>query len=170
MKRILVIGFGNLDRADDGVAFHIINAVRRDLALDPLSENETGLEELGRPVDTAFIGQLVPEMIDLLVDYDRIVFVDAHVDTSLEHLHHAPVSPDEAGLTFTHHMSPATLLAFYDALHGCHPEGHLVSVRGVDFDFHRRLSPSTASFVLPAARQIMSLIRSQTSRIPGNAF
>lgn len=157
MQRTLVIGFGNLDRADDGVAFHIINAVRHELSLDALTENETGLDELGRPVDTAFIGQLTPEMIDVLEGYDRVVFVDAHVDPALDDLYCATVSPDEAGLTFTHHMSPATLLAFFDALHGSHPEGNLVSARGHDFDFHRDLSPATAALVKPAVQEILTL-------------
>jgi hydrogenase maturation protease len=158
MIRTLVIGFGNLDRADDGVAYHVVNAFRRRLGQAELVEDNTGLEELGAPVDSVFIGQLVPEMIDLLDDYERVVFVDAHVDPSLNDLYCAAVSPDEAGLTFTHHMSPATLLAFYKALNGRDLEGHLVSIRGIDFDFHRDLSVETVTLVEPAVEQIMSLL------------
>jgi Ni,Fe-hydrogenase maturation factor len=109
-------------------------------------------------VDSIFIGQLVPEMIDLLEGYDRVVFVDAHVDPALEDLYCAAVSPDEAGLTFTHHMSPATLLAFFKALNGRDLEGRLVSIRGRDFDFHRDLSPDTATLVEPAVERILALI------------
>ena len=46
MPRTLIIGFGNLDRADDGVAFYVINALRRRLGQKALSEEDTGLEEL----------------------------------------------------------------------------------------------------------------------------
>lgn len=157
VRKTLVIGFGNLDRADDGVAFHIINAVRRALGLSPLAENETGLEDLVHPMDTAFIGQLTPEMIDVLEGYNRVIFVDAHVDPAVADLYCTSVSSDGAGLTFTHHMSPATLLAFFEALHGHAPEAHLVSVRGGDFDFHRNLSPATAALVAPAVEKIMQL-------------
>ena len=157
MKRTLVIGFGNLDRADDGVAFYIINALRCELGENPLPESETGLEDLGRPVDTAFIGQLTPEMIDVLEGYDRVIFVDAHVDPGVDDLYCTAVSPDEAGLTFTHHMSPPTLLAFFEALHGHAPEGYLVSIRGYDFDFHRDLSPATAALIALAVKKIMHL-------------
>jgi hydrogenase maturation protease len=158
MNRTLVIGFGNLDRADDGAAFHVVNAFRRRLGQAELTEDDTGLEELGAPVDSVFIGQLVPEMIDLLGDYGRVVFVDAHVDPALDDLHCAAVSPDEAGLTFTHHMSPATLLAFFKALHGRDLEGHLVSIRGLDFDFHRDLSAGTLALVEPAVERIAALL------------
>lgn len=158
MKRTLVIGFGNLDRADDGVAFHVVNALRRRIGQAALEEDNTGLEELGSAVDSVFIGQLVPEMIDLLEEYDRIVFVDAHVDPNQKNLYCGTVSVDEAGLTFTHHMSPATLLAFFKALHGRDLEGHLVSVRGRDFDFHRTLSPETLVLIEPAVDRILALV------------
>ncbi len=166
MTRTLVMGFGNLDRADDGVAFHVVNAFRRRLGQASLEEDNTGLEELGAPVDSVFIGQLVPEMIDLLEEYERVVFVDAHVDPALDDLYCAAVSPDEAGLTFTHHMSPATLLAFFKALHGRDLEGHLVSIRGRDFDFHRDLSPETLSLIEPAVDRILSLL-GHTVKDPG---
>ncbi len=168
MTRTLVMGFGNLDRADDGVAFHVVNAFRHRLGQASLEEDDTGLEELGAPVDSVFIGQLVPEMIDLLEEYDRVVFVDAHVDPALDDLYCAAVSPDEAGLTFTHHMSPATLLAFFKALNGRDIEGHLVSIRGRDFDFHRDLSPETISLVEPAVDRILGLL-GRTVKDPGSA-
>ncbi|HTZ39018.1 MAG TPA: hydrogenase maturation protease [Syntrophales bacterium] len=157
MTRTLVIGFGNLDRADDGVAFHVVNALRRRLGKTALEEDNTGLEDLGSEADSVFIGQLVPEMMDLLEGYDRVVFVDAHVDPALEDLYCAAVSPDEAGLTFTHHMSPATLLAFFKAIHGRDLEGYLVSIRGRDFDFHRNLSPETIALVESAVDRITTL-------------
>ena len=47
MSRTLVIGFGNIDRADDGVAYHVVNHLRRRLGKELLPEDETGLELLG---------------------------------------------------------------------------------------------------------------------------
>jgi Ni,Fe-hydrogenase maturation factor len=84
--------------------------------------------------------------------------VDAHVDPVLDDLYCAAVSPDEAGLTFTHHMSPATLLAFFKALNGRDLEGHLVSIRGRDFDFHRDLSVEAITLVEPAVDRILDLL------------
>ena len=44
--RTLIIGYGNIDRADDGVAYHVINALRRQWGMDILDGETTGLEAL----------------------------------------------------------------------------------------------------------------------------
>ena len=159
--RPLIIGFGNLDRADDGVAFYVINTVRRHLGQAPLPEDDTGLDDLGGTVDAVFLSQLTPELTDIMKDYNRILFVDAHVYENLEALHCLPVVPETAGLTFTHHISPAMLLALVQSLYQCEPAGYLVSIRGCDFDFHRVLAPETAALVEPAVRRILSELTDQ---------
>jgi Ni,Fe-hydrogenase maturation factor len=107
-----VIGYGNLDRQDDGVAYEVINALRQRLGQEPLSGEDTGLDRLGAQVDTVFVLQLAPELFDMLVDYDRVIFVDAHVRADLDSIHCALVQPEYASATFTHHMTPAMILAF----------------------------------------------------------
>lgn len=156
MNRTLVIGFGNLDRADDGVAYEVINALRRRLGQEKLPEEETGLDNLGRDVDSIFLSQLTPELMEVLADYDRLVFVDAHVYHDAQDLHCSSVSPEAASLTFTHHMTPSMLLALMKAILNREPTGYLVSVRGYDFDFHRDLSEQTKSQVDPAADFILT--------------
>jgi Ni,Fe-hydrogenase maturation factor len=47
MARTLVIGFGNLDRADDGAAFHIVNRLREGLGLSTLDEGAIDLSVAG---------------------------------------------------------------------------------------------------------------------------
>ena len=158
--RTLVIGYGNIDRADDGVAFCAVNALRRRLGQKILSEDNTGLDELGAEVDSIFLVQLVPEIMDVLAGYHQVIFVDAHVRERLDNLHCAPVSPEFAQSTFTHHMTPAMLLALLELLHCPCPTGHLVSIRGYDFDFHRDLSADTKALVKPAVEYILRLATS----------
>lgn len=153
--RTLVIGFGSIDRGDDGVAYHVINTLRRRLGHNPLAEDETGLEELGKPVDSVFLVQLAPELMDIMAEYDQVVFVDAHVLENVENLHCAPVVPEYAPATITHHMGPAMFLALLKALYRREPTGHLVSIRGCDFDFHRNLSEASRVLVEPAADYIL---------------
>ena len=160
MSRTLVIGFGNIDRADDGVAFQVINALRRRLGQTPLSEEDTGLEELGAAVDSVFLSQLTPELMDTLVEYGRVIFVDAHVYENLEDLHCSPVVPEYAPSTFTHHLTPAAFLALLKTLYGVEPIGRLVSIRGHDFNFHRNLSEKTSGLVEPAVDCILRIINS----------
>jgi hydrogenase maturation protease len=159
MSRTLVIGFGNIDRADDGVAFQVINALRRRLGQKALSEEDTGLEELGAPVDSVFLSQLAPELMDTLTEFGQVIFVDAHVYETLEDLHCAPVVPEYAPSTFTHHLTPGALLALLKTLYGVEPAGHLVSIRGYDFDFHRDLSTNTRALVESAADCILEILK-----------
>jgi hydrogenase maturation protease len=158
MPRSLIIGFGNLDRADDGVAYHAINALRRRLGQKELSEEDTGLEDLGRSVDSIFLSQLAPELMDTLAEYEQAIFVDAHVYENMDALHFASVLPEYTPATFSHHLTPGMLLALLKALHQREPIGHLVSIRGYDFDFHRDLSPDTKALVGPAVDRILQLV------------
>jgi len=155
MPRSLVIGYGNIDRADDGVAFAVINALRRRQGRMPLGEDETGLEALGVPVDTVFLSQLTPELMEALCDYERIVFVDAHVLPDAEGLYCQAVTAESAPSILIHHVTPGMLLALLKALYGREPAACLVSVRGYDFDFHRCLSPQTEALVEAAAVRIV---------------
>jgi hydrogenase maturation protease len=158
MSRALVIGFGNIDRADDGAAFFVINALRRRLGQNPLNEDETGLEELGAEIDSVFLSQLTPELLETLAAYQQVIFVDAHVYENVDALHCEPVSPEYTPSTFTHHLTPAAFLALLKALYHHEPAGHLVSLRGYDFDFHRRISAETEALVGPAVEYILRLV------------
>ena len=159
MSKSLVIGFGNIDRADDGIAYHIINALRRHLGQGALDEESTGLEDLNSKIDTVFLSQLTPELIDILTGYELIVFVDAHVDECLEPLHCEPVRLDSESTVFSHHITPAMLLVLLEALHHIEPVAYLVSLHGYDFDFHRELSPKVQSLIEPAVSKILELLK-----------
>jgi len=159
MPRTLIIGFGNIDRADDGVAFFVVNALRRRLGQKPLNEDETGLEGLGAEVDSVFLSQLTPELLETLAGYQRVIFVDAHVYENVDALHCEPISPEYTPSAFTHHLTPAAFLALLKTLYHLEPAGHLVSIRGYDFDFHRDLSPETEAMVGPAVEYILRLLK-----------
>jgi len=157
MSRTLVIGFGNIDRADDGVAYHIVNGLRRRLRQGMLHEDETGLEEIGAEIDSIFLVQLTPELMDVIIRYDKIIFVDAHVYEDVDNLYCTPVLPEFTPATFTHHLTPSMLLALLKSLHHREPAGHVVSIRGYDFDFHRDLSADTEALVEKAVDHILLL-------------
>ncbi len=168
MPRTLVIGFGNIDRADDGVAYHVISGLRRRLGQGMLHEDETGLEGLGAQIDSIFLVQLAPELMDVMIPYDKIIFVDAHVYENVDSLYCAPVFPEFTPATFTHHLTPAMLLALLKSLHHREPAGHIVSIRGYDFDFHRNLSADTVALVEKAVDHILLLHGSTDDQSPRN--
>ena len=80
-KKSLIIGYGNTYCHDDGVAFHIVNQIRKHLGFRELQPDEDGLDQLGHSLDTVVLHQLVPELIPTLGQYQTVVFVDAHMGT-----------------------------------------------------------------------------------------
>jgi hydrogenase maturation protease len=159
----LVIGYGNLDRQDDGVAYHVVNALRRRLGQDALGEDETGLEALGAQVDSVFVTQLGTDLLQVAAGYGMVIFVDAHVRTDVKALHWEPVRPEYASATFTHHMTPALFLALLQALHHHQAEGHIVSIRGQSFDFGRSLTAAAEAWVQPAVDRLLDLVSGSES-------
>ena len=166
MARTLIIGYGNPDRADDGVAFYVVNALRQRLGQKPLPPEETGMHELGADLDSVFFRQLLPESMETSAAYDRLVFVDAHIHANTTELSCVPVVPEFVSAPFTHHMTPAMFLAMIETLYRRKPTGHLLSIRGHDFDFCRGLSPEVSRHVEPAVEIILGLVEngSLTSR------
>jgi len=168
MAATLVIGYGNTDRADDGIAYYVVNELRRRLGQRPLPEQETGLSDLFGDVDSVFLRQLVPELMEAAADYHRVIFVDAHVCDDREELFCTPVAPEYESSPFTHHLTPPTFLALTAALYGRSPEGVLVSLRGRDFDFTRELSPNARTLVDPAVNESLNLADPGGLRAPSS--
>lgn len=156
--RTLVLGFGNLDRQDDGVAYEVVNGVRRHIGLEPLGEAATGLEETDQGVGAVFVPQLGPELVDAAVDYDQVIFVDAHVQPHFDNLYWAEVHPEFRSSAFGHHLTPQTFLGWLQALHQHQLAGSVVSIRGHSFGFERGLSEATAAQVAPAVKRVLHLL------------
>lgn len=157
-RRTLIVGYGNLDRQDDGAAYFVVNGLRDRLGQPPLAEDETGLEAPGGEVDSIFVTQLGPELLEIVAGYDRVVFVDAHVRPDAPDVGVEPIMAEYATATFTHHMTPAMLLALLAALHGVWPESYLVSVRGHAFDFQRGLTAETAALLEAAVDAVLEML------------
>ena len=77
MKKVLIIGYGNPDREDDGVAWHILRALTIKLGLPSPNSYEDEFPE-GEMIDFAFYLQLTPEMAEDISAYEYVCFVDAH--------------------------------------------------------------------------------------------
>ncbi len=156
--RTLVIGYGNLYCRDDGVAFYIINLLRQRAGLPVLQADEDGLDGLGHPVDSILLHQLVPEIVSILVQYQQIVFIDAHEGIIPDDVRIVEVHEEFGFHAVTHHMSPGMLLALARKDFHPVPRAHLVSVRGDDFDFGLGLSESCRRRAEHAAQEILDLL------------
>lgn len=159
LPRVLVVGFGNPYRRDDGVGPVVVRRVREALGLAPLEELEDGFERLGGAVDTLLLHQLVPELADTLRAYGLVIFVDAHVESLETPIYQEWLDADYTPPMVSHHFHPKTLLALTRELYGAAPQALLISVRGHDFDFGEGLSPHTAPLAEEAAQRVLAQIR-----------
>jgi hydrogenase maturation protease len=154
MKHTLLLGYGNADREDDGVAWHILNSLALLLSRSQSESPEVGFESGGENPELLFTLQLTPEMSETIAGFERVCFIDAHTGSVPGDLHIQEVVGEFQNSPFTHHLTPATCLSFCEHLYGRKPEAILISVRGYQFGFRRGLSPLTESLAQQAADQI----------------
>ena len=154
----LIIGFGNVYRRDDGVAFVVLNALREHLGRPPLTIDDDGFDDVGHGIDTLLLHQLVPELVDIIAPYDLILFLDAHMASIAEPIRSEELVACYKNATVSHQLHPCTLLALAAELHDRHPRGVLVSILGHDFDFGEGLSEKTVALVPEALDHILALI------------
>jgi hydrogenase maturation protease len=157
LNRTLVIGFGNVYRRDDGVAYALLNALRERLGRPPLGTEDDGFDDLGHQVDTLLLHQLVPELAENVVPYERVIFVDAHMGQIPELIHEEELDVCYKSATVSHTLHPCSVLAISQELHGRAPQGILLSIRGYDFEFGEGLSEQTAALLPEALDRVLAL-------------
>lgn len=159
MVRALVIGYGNIERGDDGAAFHVVNRLRADFGQRALAGDDDGwLAEPGR--ETAlFVPRLLPELALDTVGHRRLVLVDAHVTAERRPVVCARVLPEYRPPAFSHQLSPSMFVWLAAAARGGPLSAFTVSLRGHCFEMQRGLSAATAGLVDPAAEAVLRLVR-----------
>jgi len=130
MARILIVGYGNPLRSDDGVG---VRAAER-LLQGPLPP---GTEVLPRH-------QLTPDLADAIQHSDLVIFVDAARGGIPGELRCAPVDAATQAAPFTHELTPSSLMSLVTVLYGISPPAFEVSMGGECFGLGDRLSPAVA--------------------------
>jgi hydrogenase maturation protease len=156
--RTLVLGYGNVDRGDDGVGYHVVNLLAQHFGHSGVEAYSDLPEELTENVGALFGRQLTPEMAEILTEYDRVIFVDAHTGAYDEELRAVEVEPGYVPAALTHHLTAETLLALTEVMFGGSPKGYLYSARGYEFEFSNDLSQRTQTLVERVVEGILALI------------
>ena len=146
MKKVLIIGYGNPDREDDGIAWHILKALTVKLGLTSPESYEDEFPQF-ESIDFAFYLQLTPEMAEDIAAYMYVCFVDAHTGSIPEPVRLIDVNSAFQHTPFTHHLTPQSLLSLCETIYGKKPDAALVSVLGHRFLFTRQLSEETSALV-----------------------
>jgi hydrogenase maturation protease len=146
-ETILVIGYGNELRGDDGLGPRVAEAIA--------AANYPGVR-----VQTVF--QLVPELAAELAEARMVIFVDALVDPSRSAVELAPVGAEEITDWCTHTADPRTLLALTRAVYGRTPEAWVLTVSGQNFAVGEGLSSVAEENARQAIARIKGLIQAKT--------
>lgn len=154
----LVIGYGNADRQDDGVGWHILRNLAERIGQEVPDDPGASIEVESDIADMLFILQIYPELAETISHYDRVCFVDAHTADIPEKISWFKLEPEYEKSPLTHHMSPKTVLSISALIYDKKPEAILVSVRGFKFQFERELSPQTAALSEEATERIWDWI------------
>lgn len=141
-RRILVLGYGNPGREDDG--------------LGPAAAAE--IERMGRlNVTVVHNYQLVIEDVVDIAAADLVWFIDAS-RTGREPYETRKLLP-AMEISFTSHIvKPEVLLAMAEQYYGKSPEAHLMGIRGYEFDFVERLSSRAKDNLSQAVTRLLSRI------------
>lgn len=148
--RILVLGYGNAGRMDDGLGPAVANAIA--------AKSWPG-------VTTWENDQLTIEDAVDIAAHDIVWFVDA-ARAGPEPLSVAAVSPAMDIAFSSHILSPQTLLAITARELGARPQAHLLAIRGYDFDFAEGLSAQAARNLAHAVAFLSARIQSTRRMAP----
>jgi hydrogenase maturation protease len=142
--RLLLIGYGNPLRGDDGVGPRIVRRFAR---------------RHGGLVRACVVLQLVPELCALLAEHDAAIFVDASAawDGGCRLL---PLEGAAAATWGTHVCSPAALVALTAVLYEANPRAWCLAVAGQDFRLGAPLSAAARAGCREAVTILEAFVRS----------
>jgi hydrogenase maturation protease len=144
-RRILVIGYGNPGRRDDGLG-PALAARLAALGLD------------GVTVESDY--QLSIEHAELAARHDLVVFADAAIDVEGGALFYLrPVTPAPDASCFSHHVSPQAVLQLAAECFGARPCGWLLGIRPLDLEsFAEGLTPAAERNLAAAVDVLRALV------------
>ncbi len=140
---VLVIGYGNELRGDDGVGPYMAGQIARRAI---------------RGVRTLALPQLVPELACDLARARSAIFIDARLADPHYGVHIMPLEAQGDRMLMTHAMCPSGLLALARILYGRAPRAWLVTIAGTRFDPGASLSSEALALIADALPQIERLI------------
>ena len=143
-ERVLLIGYGNPGRQDDGLGPAFAEAVAR-------------LKRPSVTVDANY--QLQVEDAEAIAAHDVVIFADADVSCVPPFRFEALAPASE--ITFsTHSIGPASVLAMAHDLFGGTTKGYLLGIRGYAFnEFEERLSAGAEANLAAAVEFSASVLR-----------
>ncbi|WLE98695.1 MAG: hydrogenase maturation protease [Candidatus Electrothrix communis] len=137
---MLVYGFGNPGREDDGAGVALAERIRA--AALP-----------GVTTDSNY--QLNVEDALLLSEHDLVIFADA-TRSPVDRFSFYRLQPDPSVSFTTHAMSPGSVLALYSQLYGKTPPVYMLEIGGMSFELREGLTAEGTENTLAAGQFLIS--------------
>lgn len=144
---VLILGYGNILRRDDGVGWAAVRRLKDQLPPDFAS--------------VLTLPQLLPELAESVSRADLVIFIDADFQLAPGKVKKRIIRHRKSrNKTIGHHQTPDEILRLARDLYHCSPRAILFSVGGSDFSFGCKLS----SPVRVALREVVHDVANITVR------
>jgi hydrogenase maturation protease len=176
---VLVIGYGNTLRSDDGVGWRAAVLIASDPRLEPDSRVASGSLFASDPrvadVEVRAVHQLTPELAYDMSRASLVILIDASVDDPPGAISVRPLEAgdEDAGGSpgaSSHHVGPRELLAVARELYGAAPALATVRIGVASMEVGESLSPEVAAALPAIADAVIEIVvahrRSRAARPP----
>lgn len=143
---LLIIGYGNTLRGDDGFGPAVADFLKEQLSPSP-------------EVEIISEHQLLPELAERIAAADQVVFIDVSNETNPGEIQTRPVfyetqSAFDKNVILPHSISPQTLLTMSKSLYRKTPEASIYTIGALSLDLNESLSPE----ILPKVKVLAEMI------------
>ena len=150
MSQVLIIGYGNPLRSDDGFGWHAAHEFSTRLP-------NSNFEVLARQ-------QLTPDLAETASHFPLVIFIDAAVDLAPGELRCERVTQgrNREASSFSHFLTPPALLVLTAELYAKVPDAYCISVGGESFAEGELMCPAVRASFDSVLAQIHSLASQHT--------
>lgn len=152
VSQVLIIGYGNVLREDDGAGYRTAEELQQYYHDDPA-------------VAVIASHQLLPEMAPDIARSGLVVFLDASSAEEPGRISQSRIQPQARGVGFTHQLTPAALLSLAATLYGHAPEAVGITLAGWSFKVRDRLSCGAEMLLPVLIAQARSAVESHRRQV-----
>ncbi len=150
-KKILIYGYGNPGRQDDGLGIVFSEAIEK-------WANGNKFDHIS--CDSNY--QLNIEDAEIISNYDLVLFADASQE-DIEDYSITSVECSSSRIEFSMHaVSPAFVLDLCNKIYNKSPETYLLHLKGYEWDFKEGLSPEAQNNFNKAFLKITNAVKQQS--------
>jgi hydrogenase maturation protease len=144
MARVLILGYGNPLRSDDGLGWQV--------AVQLFRANQSA------DVEVLPCHQLTPELSETISKASTVVFIDCTKEGVPGEFRCEEIHWQTGSISFTHDLSPSALLDLASQLFGACPRAFLLTVCGECFATGETLSPAVNRQIPKLKERVRELI------------